>query len=124
MKFSYSWLQSFFDQKLPAPKVLAKLLTQKAFETEAIGRKVLEVDVLPNRAPDCLSYQGLAREIGAILGLKAKSLDFQILSRKTLAKTSEVIKVDVKVPQNCQRYSVRLIEGVKVQDSPAWLKQC
>ena len=123
MKFSFSWLQSFFDQKLPAPKVLAELLTQKAFETEAVNSKVLEVDILPNRAPDCLSYQGLAREIGAALGLRPKTLDLHVPRNKTSLKTAKVIEVEVKKPQDCQRYSVRLIEGIKIQESPSWIKQ-
>lgn len=123
MKFSFSWLQSFFDQKLPAPKVLAELLTQKAFETEAINLKVLEVDILPNRAPDCLSYQGLAREIGAALGLRPKTLDLHVPRNKTSLKTAKVIEVEVKKPQDCRRYSVRLIEGIKIQESPSWIKQ-
>jgi len=123
MKFSFSWLQSFFDQKLPAPKVLAELLTQKAFETEAINLKVLEVDILPNRAPDCLSYQGLAREIGAALGLRPKTLDLRVPRNKTSLKTAKVIEVEVKKPQDCRRYSVRLIEGIKIQESPSWIKQ-
>ncbi len=123
MKFSFSWLQSFFDQKLPAPKVLAELLTQKAFETEAVNSKVLEVDILPNRAPDCLSYQGLAREIGAALGLRPKTLDLHVPRNKTSLKTAKVIEVEVKKPQDCRRYSVRLIEGIKIQESPSWIKQ-
>jgi len=39
MKFSYSWLQSFFDKKLPSPEKLADILTEKIFETE-VSKKV------------------------------------------------------------------------------------
>jgi len=38
MLFSYNWLQSFFDKKLPDPKILADLLTRRAFEVEEVKK--------------------------------------------------------------------------------------
>jgi len=72
MKVSYNWLQSLIKQKLPQPKELADLLTAHSFETKAVGKSgndyLLEAEVSPNRAHDCLSHLGVAREIAAILG--------------------------------------------------------
>ena len=74
MKFSYNWLQSFFNKKLPEPKKLAELLTMHSFEVSAVEKSgkdyILDIDVLPNRAPDCFSHIGIAREIAAILNCK------------------------------------------------------
>ncbi|GAH92443.1 unnamed protein product, partial [marine sediment metagenome] len=59
MVFSYNWLQSFFQKKLPRPEKLAEFLTMKAFEVGEIkrigGDYVLNIDVTPNRAGDCFS---------------------------------------------------------------------
>jgi phenylalanyl-tRNA synthetase beta chain len=119
MKFSYSWLQSFFDKKLPSPEKLADILTEKIFETEVSKKGVLEVDVLPNRAAECLSYQGLAREIGAILNQPIKKLDYY--SRKKGGE--ERWKVEIENFEDCSSYSLRLIEGIKIGSSVPWIKK-
>jgi len=36
MLFSYNWLQSFFDKKLPKPVKLAEVLTSHYFETQVL----------------------------------------------------------------------------------------
>ena len=121
MRFSYSWLQSFFEKKLPSPEKLAELLTEGIFETEVLSKEVLEVDVLPNRAAECLSYQGLAREIGAILGRKAKELDYG--GKRRGKKPGENWEIEVKSKGDCPRYSLRFIEGIKIQPSLPWIKK-
>jgi len=83
MKISYDWLQSFFQKKLPNPEKLADLLTRHSFETEFVRQigndYLLDVDVLPNRAHDCLSHLGVAREIAAFTNSK-----FQIPNSKKI----------------------------------------
>ena len=70
MVFSYNWLQSFFRKKLPKPEKLAELLTMHSFEISEVKKSgqdfILDIDVLPNRAGDCFSHLGIAREIAAI----------------------------------------------------------
>jgi len=121
MKFSYSWLQSFFVKKLPSPRKLAELLTEKIFETEVLSKEILEVDVLPNRAAECLSYQGLAREVGAILGWKVKKLDFWRKGKRK--KQEENWEIEVESKGDCLRYSLRFIEGIKIRPSLLWIKK-
>ena len=123
MKFSYSWLQSFFVKKLPSPQKLAQTLTQRIFETEVIDKKNLEVDILPNRATDCLSYLGLAREIGAILNLPSKKLEDQFKHQGSEKTTSEVIKVEIKNKVDCLRYSLRFIDDIKIGESSSLIKK-
>jgi phenylalanyl-tRNA synthetase beta chain len=77
---------------------------------------VLEVEITANR-PDCLSHRGLARELAAALGKTLKPLASTLA--ETLAKT---VSVSVEEPAACPFYGGRLIEGVKVGESPAWLK--
>ena len=76
MKINYSWLQSYFDEKLPKPEKLAELLTMHSQEVESVEEKdgdyVFDVKVLPNRNYDFVDYQGVIRDISAILKIDPK----------------------------------------------------
>jgi phenylalanyl-tRNA synthetase beta chain len=123
MKFSYNFIQSFFEKKLPQPEKLAKVLTMKSFEVEEIENFkndfVLNIDVLPNRT-DCYSHLGLAREISAIFNLKLKPEDWKLkesddLNIKNFAR--------IKIISGCRRYSARLIFNPVIEDSPEEIKR-
>jgi phenylalanyl-tRNA synthetase beta chain len=126
MKFSYNWLSSFFNKKLPSPNKLAEILTFHSFEVESIEKVkndyVLNIDVLPNRASDCFSHFGIAREISALLKIKILSIPTEIKENRDF-KTKDFISLKVDSKEDCLRYTARLINSVKVNDSPAWLKQ-
>ncbi len=79
-----------------------------------------ELKVTPNRA-DCLSHYGLAREIGCLLNKKIKKPTVQTEFSKEL--TSSKIKLTVENSELCPRYCGRYISGVKISESPAWLKK-
>jgi phenylalanyl-tRNA synthetase beta chain len=78
----------------------------------------LEVNVTPNR-PDALSHVGIAREVAAALGTKVR------MPRPALpesgAPATDAAKVRIEAPDRCARYAARVIEGVKIGPSPAWL---
>ena len=126
MKISYDWLQSFFQKKLPNPEKLADLLTKHSFETEFVRQigndYLLDVDVLPNRAHDCLSHLGVAREIAAFTNSK-----FQIPNSKKIQnskfKIQNFLKVKVEDKKDCPRYTARGVIDVKVDSSPKWLQE-
>jgi len=82
---------------------------------------ILEFELTPNRG-DCLSVMGLAREIAPILKTKIrdpKPARFRI----TPHRTSSIIKVEVDDPALCPRYVARVVDGLKVTESPDWIKQ-
>ena len=81
---------------------------------------VLELEITPNR-PDCLSLIGVAREIRAETGnaLKLPQVDFN----EDETDTQEITSVTIEAPDLCPRYAARVIRGVKVGQSPAWLQQ-
>lgn len=90
------------------------------------GDTVLDLEITPNR-PDCLSVTGLAREIGAmyqtpvtfpLAGDKAK-LDAVTAG----APVADSVQLEITDPDRCQRYTARVIEGVKVGPSPDWLAE-
>ena len=126
MVFSYNWIQSFFKKRLPRPEKLAELLTMKAFEVEEvkkIGKDwVFDIDVLPNRAGDCLSHMGIARECVALLDFGFKIPDLRFQETKDL-KAKDLVKVEVKNKEDCFRYTAKVITGVKVKSSPKWVQE-
>ena len=126
MVFSYNWLQSFFQKKLPKPEKLAELLTMHSFEVgevKKVGKDyILDIDVLPNRAPDCFSHLGIAREIAVITGLKYTGLTCVISEDKKI-KAKDFVSVEVKNKLACPRYTARVITDVKVGPSPKWIQE-
>ncbi|MFH1401592.1 MAG: phenylalanine--tRNA ligase subunit beta [Parcubacteria group bacterium] len=126
MKFSYNWLQSYFQKRLPAPEKLAELLTLHFAEVEGVeksgGDFVLNIDVRPNRAGDCFSHNGIAREISAILDLRLKTENLKLREAKNL-KAKNFVDVQLSGKGHCFRYVARVLVGVKVEESPKWLQE-
>ena len=135
MKISYAWLQEYFEEKLPTPEKLADLITMHAFEIDSItpiGHAaskdaacpptdwLLDVKVMPDRAHDCLSYWGIAKEVGTLTGLEVKPMIFPVEGDEAV-KTSGLINLKVK-SENCRRAMKRVAIGVTVGPSPKWLK--
>jgi len=85
----------------------------------AAGDVIYDLEITPNR-PDLNSVIGIAREIGALTG---HSLRWPEAVEKTVpAPTSSVVSVDLQDAELCPRYVARVVLGVKVGPSPAWLK--
>jgi phenylalanyl-tRNA synthetase beta chain len=121
MKISYTWLKEFLDLKL-APRDLAAQLTMIGLAVDAVEPHgsdfILEFDLTSNR-PDCLSHLGIAREAAAMTGQPLR-LPGQKLAEAP-AQTRDVTAVEIWNPDLCPRYTARVIRGVKVAPSPAWL---
>ena len=85
----------------------------------ASGDVVYDLEITPNR-PDLNSVIGIAREISALTG---NPLRLPKIEEKTVAvETSSLVRVDIREPELCPRYVARVVRGVKVGPSPAWLK--
>ncbi len=89
-------------------------------EYYGLADTVLELEVTPNR-PDCLSMAGVAREVAAITGV-----GFSVPA-STPAESGEpaasLVSVEIEDPELCPRYAARVIRGVKIGPSPAWLAE-
>ncbi|MFA6257790.1 MAG: phenylalanine--tRNA ligase subunit beta [Candidatus Paceibacterota bacterium] len=121
MKFSYNWLQNYFEEKLPDPEKISEGIIFHTFEieeTEKVGEDtVFDIKILPDRAHDCLSHWGIAKEISAIFDLKIKDENYKIFEPKST-------KLEVKIEdEKCLRYMGRIVRNVKIGESPAWLKE-
>ena len=86
---------------------------------------VLEVDLTPNRI-DAASHYGVARDLNAWMGVHAAAEPLTRPSVDAFAPGSDTdsgaIKVDVLAPEACTRYAGITIRGVKVAESPEWLR--
>ena len=83
---------------------------------------VFDLDVTRNR-PDCTGYLGVARDLAAHLKLPLKaSLKPGKDSTWAKGKKSDVA-VDIRAKDRCGRFSVTVMSGVVVTDSPAWIAQ-
>jgi phenylalanyl-tRNA synthetase beta chain len=87
---------------------------------EALG---LDADVLydleinPNR-PDAMSVAGVARDLAARLGAPFAIPEPQLAAP---SPTDRRAAVDILAPDLCGRFHARLLEGVTIGPSPAWL---
>lgn len=86
---------------------------------------VFEIDnkSLSNR-PDLLNHYGIARELSAIFDLPLKDYKKNISTKwDFLDKKSNKLEVKIEDEIACLRYLAVKIGGVKVMESPEWLKE-
>ncbi len=126
MLISYNWLKDYLKGRLARPEKLAEILTLHSFEIEEVKKTgkdwLLDIDVLPNRAHDCLSFIGIAREVAAITDLTFKEPSYAVKEDKKI-KTPHFIRVEVKDRKACPRYTARVIIDVKIKPSPREIHQ-
>ena len=78
----------------------------------------IDLEVTSNRS-DCLGHLGVAREVAALYG---KSLTIPAANPPTIqVKTNSVTSVSIESPELCSQYFARVIRGVQVGPSPAWM---
>ncbi len=121
MIVSRKWLTKYFDAAIPSVAEIADAFTFHAFEIEEATDDTLDVKVLPNRAADCMSHRGIARELGAIRALPMKPDPFRLLPKEY--PKAEEITITVEDARACPRYMAALVKGVTVGPSPAWLRE-
>ncbi|MGB7845399.1 MAG: phenylalanine--tRNA ligase subunit beta [Candidatus Acidiferrum sp.] len=123
MKVSYNWLKEFVDITATPEEIASRLALAgtniAGIENGAHGA-VIDAEVTSNR-PDCLGMLGIAREVGAIYRLPLKTVTPKP-AESSSAKASDALSVKIEVPELCGRFTARVIRGVKIQPSPAWLK--
>lgn len=123
MKVSLRWLQGYFEAPLPEASAVTDAFTFHAFEIEEREEgedEVLDVKVLPNRAADCLSHCGIAKELSAILDVPLKK-DPLREALPVFPKT-DALAVEIEDPRKCSRYMGAWVKNVTVGPSPEWLR--
>ena len=108
------------------------MILDKSYE-KSIGKDIVEVlnlkeevfdfEITPNR-PDCLSIEGIGREVAVSLEQQFKNPRKNLEELKIETKDNiEGLKVDIEAPDLCYRYVARAVKNVKIGDSPDWMKK-
>lgn len=86
---------------------------------------LLEVDLTPNRI-DAASHYGVARDLAAWMATHRGEAQLMRPSDKAFAldRQDGGVTVEVENTQACPRYTGVTVRGVKVAESPKWLKDC
>ncbi len=120
MNISYNWLRELTDTDL-APRELAERLTMVGLAVDTVHEAgddfVLEFDLTSNR-PDCLSHLGVARELAVI---ERKSTRLPRAEFPVVERTANDTSVEIRDADLCPRYAARIVRGVRIAPSPAWL---
>lgn len=121
MLVSWDWLKQYVDLGVSVEE-LTERLTMSGLNLEEfhpVGDDTcIDLEVTSNR-PDCLGHLGVAREATVLLG---QSLKVPAASPKCGAvPVASVTSVTIDCPDLCPQYQARIIRGVKVGPSPAWL---
>jgi phenylalanyl-tRNA synthetase beta chain len=121
---SFAWLRDLVRLDADAPAV-ARALTARGLTVDAIGESggdaVFDIDVPANR-PDCLGHRGVAREVAAAFGATmAPRGGVQAFQGRGGDPVDASVTVAVEAPDLCGRYTARIVRGVTVGPSPAWV---
>ncbi len=84
---------------------------------------VFEVDITPNRV-DAASHYGIARDLAVYFSIRDKDIKLTKPSVEAFSVQNHSLEIPVIVEsaEACPRYSAVTISGVKVGESPEWLK--
>ena len=84
-----------------------------------ISTDVLVLEITPNR-PDCLGIYGVAREVAATTGAQLRPAPWDI----DLGSLGELggVEITVEAAELCPRFTARIFDGIKIDESPLWLK--
>lgn len=80
---------------------------------------LITLKLTPNRA-DCLSMQGLAREVGAITGAEVRLPQIGEVAERI----EDTVPVQLSAPEACPRYLARVVRGIDAQAAtPRWMAE-
>lgn len=127
MRICLNWLKDYIEigpntnvDQLCHSLTLAGLEVEEVVDSKEFEDTVITLGITPNRS-DALSHLGVSREIAAILDLSPRS---PMLSLKEMAgPIHEKVCVEIENSEDCPRYALRVLENIKVCESPDWLKK-
>ena len=126
MLISYNWLKWYIPEAPSVEKLVDifnyHICEMESFEKMPDGDIVFDLKILPNRAHDLLSHQGIARELASFLNIKYVDpvLKYKIPASAKATAGKPELKIDVE-SDKCRRYTGRIIRNVKIGPSPEWV---
>ncbi len=101
------------------PAIAAGTKVADLFEIES--DHIFEIGLTPNRI-DSASHYGVARELKAAVGSERRATLLKPAAELPAKTGSLEISVELTSPEACIRYSGITLSGIKVAESPQWLK--
>ncbi len=123
MIISWNWLTDYLKLDMPV-EALTERLALSGLNLESIsdvgGDIAIDLEVTSNR-PDCLGHLGVAREIAVLFNKDRCVPDPRppVSGPAAEACTGVAVLDDVL----CPRFTARVISGVKVGESPWWMRK-
>ena len=122
MIVSWNWLKDYVSLDM-TPEEFALRLAMAGLNhesTEAVGDDLaIDLEVTSNR-PDCLGHLGIAREAAVLWDLPLNLPEPKPSNRGP--NVADSVQVTIDCPELCPRYTARLVRGVKIGPSPAWMQ--
>ena len=129
MKASVAWINQYLAPSDLTAAQAEQVLTFAGFPIDSTepnaapaGDIRMEVELTSNRG-DCLCHVGLAREVAASSGRALRVPTSPAISTTPTASLDGYTLTNGVSTAGCPRFTLRLIKGVKVGPSPAWLKE-
>lgn len=123
MLVSWDWLQQYVSVNDSVDAVTDRLTMSglNLEEFHAVGDDVcIDLEVTSNR-PDCLGHFGIAREVAALYDAPLKMP--AAAPKESATPTRSAVAVAIECPELCPQYVARVIRGVKIGPSPAWMQK-
>lgn len=117
MIVSWDWLSDYVDCTASHSE-MADRFALSGLNFECFNDSMIDLEVTSNR-PDCLGHIGVAREVGVLYDLPIAIPAAEVAAKGPKIET--LTSVTIEAPELCPRYTARLIRGVKIGPSPAWL---
>jgi phenylalanyl-tRNA synthetase beta chain len=123
MIVSWNWLTDYIRLDMPVDRLTERLaLTGLNHEStsEVGGDLAIDLEVTSNRS-DCLGHIGIAREIAVVFD---GSLQIPPAQPPQSGPSVEILTaVAVEAVDLCPRFTARVVSGVRVGESPWWLRK-
>ncbi|MFT5611214.1 MAG: phenylalanyl-tRNA synthetase beta chain [Polaribacter sp.] len=95
------------------------IIGQRVDEYLQLDDSMIDIDLTPNRG-DCLSVQGIARELKVLADGDYHPLDIQPIE----ATIDDHIEIDLQAKEACPAYIGRVIKGVNpIAQTPIWMQE-
>jgi phenylalanyl-tRNA synthetase beta chain len=123
MLISWNWLKQYVLLDMPLAELERRLMMaglNHESTSDVAGDFQIDLEVTSNR-PDCLGHIGIAREV-AVLWQRDLMLP-AAKPKEGATPVTDLTRVTLSDPELCTRYTARVLRGVKVADSPDWMKR-
>src|SRR3989344_5041623 len=116
------WLKEYVDIKKSPKEIAASFTALGLMLDRPIENNILDLEHRMDRS-DWLSIVGCARDLAAIEGLPLRLPEGAVPEKTGESKGSGGVEIKVEAPDLVRRFNTRVFRGVKVKESPKWLRE-